>query len=203
MGIYERYFLPKLLNAAMKSPDIHRIRAAYVPHAHGRVLEIGIGSGLNLPHYQDDVHVTGVDPSAELRVYAEEVAERCGTNVEFLTQGGEEIPADNHVFDSVVVTWTFCTIPEPAQALAEIRRVLKPGGTLVFAEHGTAPDHGVVKWQNRINPLWRKVAGGCNLNRDPIALLTQGGFRIDHMEQDYLPGPKFATYMSRGVAKMA
>ncbi|MFP6808680.1 MAG: class I SAM-dependent methyltransferase [Pseudomonadales bacterium] len=202
MGLYERYLLPKLLNAVMKSPDLELIRSQIVPEATGRVLEVGIGSGLNLPFYNDDVKVTGLDPSAELQVYAREVAEKEGIDVEFIGLSGEDIPSEDNFFDSIVITWTLCTIPDPVKALAEMRRVLKPGGKMIFAEHGLAPDTAVAKWQSRINPVWKLVAGGCNLNREIDKMITDTGFKLDALAQGYIPGPKFATYNYRGVARV-
>ncbi len=178
MGIYEKYFLPKLLNAVMKSPDLAALRRQWVPQAEGRVLEVGIGSGLNLPFYSPGVSVYGVDPSAELQVYAREVAQEANLNVEFVTQGCEDLPFGNDYFDSAVVTWTFCTIPDPISAIHEIRRVLKPGGKMIFVEHGKAKEAAVAKWQNRINPVWKHIAGGCNLNRTPDIALLENGFKF-------------------------
>ena len=203
MGLYEKYLLPKLLNFAMKAPAMTEIRSRLVPLAEGRVLEIGIGSGLNLPFYDDSAQVTGVDPSLELQTYAREVADARGMQVDFLAQGGEEIPADNNSFDSVVMTWTLCTIPEPVSALEEIRRVLKPGGKMFFAEHGESPDANVVRWQNRINPIWNVIGGGCNLNRKIERLYQDTGFEFVDLERGYIPGPRWATYNYRGVARIA
>ena len=203
MGIYEKYILPKFLNFAMKAPAMTKLRSRLVPLAEGKVLEIGIGSGLNLPFYSASVQVTGVDPSAELQVYARDIARERGMNVEFLTQSGEAIPADENSFDSVVMTWTLCTIPEPVKALAEIRRVLKPQGKVIFAEHGAAPDLEVVKWQNRINPVWNIIGGGCNLNRQIERLYTGAGFALADIEKGYVPGPRWATYNYWGIATMA
>ncbi len=202
MGFYEKYLLPKILNAVMKAPELTNLRAQLVPQAEGNVLEVGIGSGLNLPYYSSDVKVTGIDPSTELQVYAREVAERSGVEVDFLSRSGEDIPCEDNYFDSAVITWTLCTIANPARALEEIRRVLKPSGKMIFAEHGLSPDAGVARWQSRINPVWKVIAGGCNLNRKIDELIGQAGFRFDSLAEGYIPGPKFATYNYRGVARV-
>ena len=203
VGLYEKYLLPKILNCVMKSPDLTEIRAKLVPEATGRVLEVGIGSGLNLPFYTGNVTVVGLDPSVELQVYAREVAARCGVDVDFVNSSSEQIPSADNDFDSVVITWTLCSIPDPAKALHEIRRVLKPSGKLIFAEHGLSPDPGVAAWQSRINPIWRRVGGGCNLNRKMDELIAQAGFRFEALTMGYIPGPKFATYNFQGIARPA
>ncbi len=203
MGLYEKYLLPKLLNLAMKSPDMTRLRSQLVPEAKGRVLELGIGSGLNLPFYGKDVHVTGVDPSLELQAYAKEVALESEVDVEFVAESAEALHFDDNSFDSAVITWTLCTIPDPDAALAEVRRVLKPGGRLIFAEHGKSPDADVEKWQHRINPVWRALAGGCHLNRQPDQNLLESGFNFEHLDEGYIPGPRWATYNYRGIARVA
>ncbi|MGV0036185.1 MAG: class I SAM-dependent methyltransferase [Candidatus Azotimanducaceae bacterium WSBS_2022_MAG_OTU7] len=203
MGIYEKYFLPKLLNMAMKAPAMKALRKQLVPLAKGKVLEIGIGSGLNLPFYDKSVHVTGLDPYLELQTYAREVANKEGVDVDFIGLSGEKIPADNNSFDTIVMTWTLCTIPDPTQALSEIRRVLKPGGKVIFAEHGEAPDANIAKWQARVNPVWNVIGGGCHLNRRIESLYQGAGFNFDKIEKGYLEGPRIATYNFRGVASIA
>ncbi len=203
MGIYDKYILPRLLNVAMKSPEFGQLRRRLVPLAEGRVLELGIGSGLNLPFYQKGVRIVGVDPSLELQQYAREVARESGTDVEFIADSAENLPLEDNSFDSAVITWTLCTIPDQHAALAEVRRVLKPGGKLIFAEHGRSPDPAVERWQHRLNPAWRVIGGGCNLNRRPDESLLRAGFVFDELEEGYLEGPRWATYNYRGVACLA
>ena len=202
MGFYNKHLLPPLLNLAMKSPAMTRLRSRLIPLAEGRVLEVGMGSGLNLPFYDASVKVTGLDPSLELHRYAQRVASAQGLDIELLAQSGEAIPADDKSFDTVVMTWTLCSIPEPLLALAEIRRVLKPDGRLVFAEHGRSPETAVAKWQRRLEPWWMKIAGGCHLHRQMDHLYQAGGFRFEEIERGYIRGPKFATYTYRGLARI-
>ena len=203
MSFYDKYILPHFLNCACGTKPIQYQREKVVPLATGLVLEIGIGSGLNIPFY-DTAKVTrvlGLDPSEELNRMARKVAEEKGLAVEFILGGAEAIALpDNHV-DTVLVTYTMCTIPQVAEANKEINRVLKPKGKLIFCEHGLAPDANVSKWQNRIDPYWGKIAGGCHLNRNIPALISAAGFKIESMEQMYLPGtPKFAGYNYWGTA---
>ena len=171
--------------------------------AQGLVLEVGIGSGLNIPYYDSAKveKVLGLDPSSELNQLAAKVAEKHEVPVEFILSGAENIPLpDNHV-DTVLITYTLCTIPDVAAANKEILRVLKPGGVMIFCEHGVARDSNVSKWQSRINPVWGKLAGGCNLNRDIPALIKDAGFSIESMEEMYLPStPKIAGYNYWGTA---
>ena len=203
MGFYDKYFLPKILNLAMKAPEMTRLRRQLVPLATGKVLEIGIGSGLNLPFYNKGVQVTGVDPSLELQAYAREVARESQVDIEFLGVGAEAIPLPDKSFDTVVITWILCTIPDPDAALREVRRLLKPGGQLLFAEHGQSPEAHIAKWQRRINPTWNKIAGGCHLNRRPDQVILANGFNFADMTAGYIPGPKIATYSYRGIATLA
>ena len=178
-----------------------KLRKRYVSQAQGAVLEIGIGSGLNLSHYGADVtSITGVDPAAELTSKARERAERIDIPLEVLGISGEEIPSEADRFDSVVCTWTLCSIPNPYRAIDEMRRVLKPGGKLIFVEHGRADEERVIRWQRRLEPIWKIIGGGCHLTRRPDELLTEGGFRLLAEETGYQPGPKFAAFMIHGIA---
>ena len=203
MGFYEKHLLPKLLNLVMKTPDLTRLRAKLIPLAKGRVLEVGIGSGLNLPFYDKGVKVTGVDPSLELQAYARELAKDNNIDVEFIADTAEVLSGENNYFDTAVITWSLCTIPNPMDTLAEVRRVLKPDGELIFVEHGRSPDANVEKWQHRLNPTWRRFSGGCNLNREPHRSIPDAGFKFDQLDEGYLKGPRWATYNYRGIARPA
>ncbi|MDP6197492.1 MAG: class I SAM-dependent methyltransferase [Porticoccaceae bacterium] len=203
MGFYDKYILPRFLNCACGTKPIQYQREKVVPLAQGLVLEIGIGSGLNIPFYNADrvTKIIGLDPSEELNRMARKVADEKGLRVEFILGGAEAIPLPQNHVDTVLVTYTMCTIPQVAEANKEINRVLKPDGQLIFCEHGLAPDANVSKWQNRIDPYWGKIAGGCHLNRNIPALITAAGFKIEVMEQMYLPStPKFAGYNYWGTA---
>ena len=203
MSLYEKYVLPKFLNCTCGSKPINYQRKKVVPLAQGLVLDVGIGSGLNIPFYDMSKidKVLGLDPSVELNNLAKDVAEEHQVDVDFMLCGAEDIPLpDNHV-DTVLITYTMCTIPDVLEANKEMLRVLKPGGKLVFCEHGQAPDPKVAKWQKRIDPLWGKIAGGCHLNRDIPNLITSAGFEIENMEQMYLPStPSIAGYNYWGTA---
>jgi len=205
MGFYDKHVLPHFINCACGSKPIMKQREKVVPQASGVVLEIGIGTGLNLPYYQAEKleKLIGLDPSEESWELAGQRAQALDVPIEFIGLPGEEIPLDDDSIDTVLVTYSLCTIPDPVAALKGMSRVLKPGGSLLFCEHGLAPDPGVVKWQDRINPLWRKIAGGCNLHRDIPSLLEQGGFAVTDMESMYLPStPRFAgfNYWGRAVS---
>lgn len=203
MGFYEKHLLPKLLNSIMKDPGMLYLRKKQIPLATGKVLEIGIGSGLNIPLYGKDVQVTGVDPSIELQSYARKLAADADIDVEFIARGAEDIPLADDTFDSAVVTWTLCTIADPMAALLEIKRVLKPDGKLVFVEHGSAPEPEVVKWQDRVDPFWSAIAGGCHINRRPDEMMVDAGFRFQEIERKYIKGPRIMTFNYRGIARPA
>ena len=203
MSLYDKYVLPKFLNCACASKPILRQRQKVVPLAEGKVLEIGIGSGLNLPFYEKSKidEVWGLDPSEELSAMARIVADQESIEVNFISSGAEEIPLPDNHFDSVLITYTMCTIPEVLRANQEIRRVLRENGKMIFCEHGEAPDENIRKWQKRINPFWRKIAGGCNINRKIPSLIQDSGFDIVEMEEMYLPNtPKIAGYNYWGFA---
>jgi len=203
MSCYEQYVLPHLLHLACGNKVVDRQRAAVVPQARGRVLEVGMGSGLNLPHYDPDrvELVWGLEPSEGMRRKARHHVAGAPFEVRWLNLPGEEIPLEDNSADSVVLTYTLCTIPDWHRALEQMRRVLKPGGQLLFCEHGMAPDEGVRRWQHRIDPLWCRVAGGCHLNRDIPKLIEHAGFAILRMETGYLPKvPRFAGFNFWGAA---
>ena len=204
MGFYDKYILPKFLNCACGTKPINYQRGKIVPLAKGIVLDIGIGSGLNIPFYNKSNidHFYGLDPSEELLKIAKSLAKKSELEIEFLQCGAEAIPLPDQSIDTVLITYTMCTIPDIKLSNSEIMRVLKPEGQLLFCEHGLAPDKNIAKWQRRINPIWRKIAGGCNLNRDIPKLITSSGFKISNMEEMYLPStPKFAGYNYWGIAK--
>ena len=204
MSFYDKYILPKFLNCACGTKPINYQRDKIVPLAKGIVLDIGIGSGLNIPFYNKSNidHLYGLDPSEELLKIAKHLAKKNELEIEFLQCGAEAIPLPDQSIDTVLITYTMCTIPDIKLSNYEIMRVLKPEGQLLFCEHGLAPDKNIAKWQRRINPIWSKLAGGCNLNRDIPKLITSSGFKISNMEEMYLPStPKFAGYNYWGVAK--
>jgi len=182
---------------------ITRERKSIVPKAKGRVLEVGFGSGLNAPFYDREgiTHLYALEPSAAMRKRSLKRIADLPFPLEWLDLPGEEIPLPDESVDTVLVTYTLCTIPDVAAALAGMRRVIKPGGSMVFLEHGLAPDEAVAKWQYRLNGVWGRLAGGCHLNRDPAVLIRNAGFQIRSMDQHYAKGaPKFAGFMTGGVA---
>jgi ubiquinone/menaquinone biosynthesis C-methylase UbiE len=203
MSLYDKYVLPKFLNCACGSKPVEYQRKKVVPNAEGIVLEIGIGSGLNLPFYDNSkvTQIWGLDPSEELSSMAKETAKNLDIDVKFISGGAEEIPLPDNYFDTALVTYTMCTIPEVIRANIEIKRVLKSTGKLIFCEHGKAPDLNIAKWQSRIDPIWGKLAGGCHLNRDIPSILEDSGYKIIELDQMYLPStPKVAGYNYWGFA---
>ena len=201
MGLYDRYILPHLLNLAMRNGQLAPYRQRVIAGATGRVLEIGVGSGLNLPFYTARAtEIIGLDPHPKLIGMASRQAS--SVPAEILGGSAESIPLDNASIDTVVTTWTLCTIPDVMAALREMRRVLKPGGQLLFVEHGLAPEEGVRRWQHRLTPLWKGLAGGCHLDRPIAELVENAGFEISHMETGYMPGPRPMTFMYEGSARL-
>jgi ubiquinone/menaquinone biosynthesis C-methylase UbiE len=202
MGVYAKYVLPHFIDLSMRNKETARVRADWVPHARGDVLEVGIGSGLNLPFYSAEVRrVYGVEPSAELQKMARKRMASQAAKVEFLSQSAEDdLPLSDMNIDTVVMTWTLCSIPDPLKALRQMKRVLKPNGYLIFIEHGRAPDARVAAWQDQLTPLWKRIGGGCHLNRKIDELLVGAGFTIDELRTAYLPGPRPMTYTYQGFA---
>ena len=195
MGFYTRRLLPGLLHVAMRQPMLAPYRRRIAGAAEGRVLEVGIGSGLNLGHYGLSVtEVVGVEPSSALLDRAREAATRAPIRAELVEGSAEALPLESASFDTVVTTWMLCTIPDAVRALDEMRRVLKPGGSLLFVEHGRAPEPGVARWQDRLDPLWTRLAGACHLNRPITDLVADGGFRIDMLTTSRVPGPRTHTF---------
>ena len=199
---YERHILPTALDLAYGMPMISRMRQLVVPQAAGRVLEVGIGTGLNMRHYnkQQVTYITGLDPALHMHPLALERIAKAGLPVDLVGLSAEKISLPDASFDTVLITYTLCTIPDAQSALLEMHRVLKPTGKLLFCEHGHAPDASVARWQERLQPLWGKVAGGCHLGRDIPALLRGAGFRLPSLETGYLPGPKPFTFHYWGAA---
>lgn len=207
MSWYEQRILPHVIDLACSTKPCRKQREKIVPLAEGDVLEIGMGSGLNLPFY--DQHkvrkLWGLEPSEGMRKLAAKNLQGLSLDLdlEFIDLPGEEIPLESNSVDTVLVTFTLCTIPDAASALQGMRRVLKPGGRLLFCEHGAAPDEGVRRWQDRLNSGWSKIAGGCNMNRDIPAMIAAGGFDIVNDERMYIPGLRILSYNYWGSAVSA
>lgn len=203
MSFYDDRILPRLTNLACSTKPARKQREKIVPRAYGEVLEIGFGSGLNLPYYDPARvrRVFGLEPSAGMRRLAAARLASTAIPVEFIDLPGEQIPLDDDSVDSILVTYTLCTIPDVVTALRGMRRVLKPGGHLFFCEHGKAPDRAVHRWQRRINPAWRLVSGGCNMDRDIPGLLAEAGFAIEDDNRMYIPGIRALSYNFWGAAR--
>ena len=202
MGFYNDFILPRICDLAMRNKLFAPIRERVIGAAEGTVLEIGVGSGLNLPFYRPPVReVLALEPAERLVTMARSAPRGAGLLVSFLEASAEAIPLGDHSVDTIVTTWTLCSIPHADSALAEMRRVLRPGGKLLFAEHGRAPDEGVRRWQDRLTPAWRCIAGGCHLNRPIRSMIEGAGFRIDRIETGYIPGPRPMTFMYEGSAR--
>lgn len=201
MGFYQHQIVPLLTSFSMQNRHLAAYRDRVVPAATGRVLEVGIGSGLNLPRYSADVQqVIGLEPSPKLLNMARQAGSR-SFPVDLIEGSAEKIPLESASIDTVVTTWTLCTIPDVGRALHEMRRALKPGGRLLFVEHGRAPDPNVVWWQDWLTPIWKRVGGGCHLNRAIASLIENAGFRFERLDTGYMPGPKPMTFMYEGSAR--
>jgi ubiquinone/menaquinone biosynthesis C-methylase UbiE len=202
MGFYQDQIVPLLINWSMRQRNLAAYRSRIIPAAEGDVLEIGIGSGLNLPFYSRNVtHVIGLEPSPRLLAMARRV-ERTGSGpVEFIEGSAEAIPLNAASVDTVVTTWTLCSIPDAPRALLDMRRVLRPGGRLLFVEHGRARDPNVMWWQDKLTPVWKRLGGGCHLNRAIGTLIEGAGFQFDRLDTGYMPGPKPMTFMYEGSAR--
>lgn len=206
MGLYDRYLLPPLLSMAMSAKPITYQRKKVVPKAQGRVLEIGFGAGHNLPFYDSSKvsHLWALEPSREMRARADERVKASPLDIEFLDLPGEQIPLQDNEADTILITYTLCTIPDVMKALGEMRRVLKSGGQMIYCEHGEAPDADVKRWQERITPIWKAIGGGCHVGRPIPKLILDGGFKIEAMETMYLPStPRFAGFNYWGTAVKA
>ena len=201
MGLYSKYVLPRIIDLAMRDKAATARRAELVPGASGVVLEIGVGSGLNLPFYSSAVkRLHAVDPSPELLAMARTKLDCLTFPVELRREPAEQLSLNPESVDTIVMTWTLCSIPDPAGALREMRRVLKPKGRMIFIEHGLAPDASIRAWQGRLQPIWTKFAGGCHLDRKIDELLLGAGFKLAELRTAYLPGPRPFTYTYEGCA---
>ena len=203
MTFYDRYILPCCLDRACAITPITKQRQKIVPLATGTVVEIGIGSGLNLPHYNSSsvTKIIGVDPDEHIWKRSEARRAACPIKIERIGLSGENLPLDDDIADTVLVTYSLCTIAKPVRALKEMARVLKPDGQILFTEHGKAPDASVQKWQTRIDPLWSRIAGGCHSGRDIPELFLQAGLTLTSLEQMYIPGPRVLSYNYWGAAR--
>jgi ubiquinone/menaquinone biosynthesis C-methylase UbiE len=201
---YEKFFLPKLCNKCCSTKPINYQRNKVVPLAKGVVLEIGMGSGLNIPFYNKNniKKIIGLDPSQELNFLAKKIAKENNIGIDFIMSGAEEIPLPNDYVDTILITYTLCTIPDLDKSMNEMKRVLKSEGKFIFCEHGIAPDQNIIKWQGRINPIWKAIMGGCNINRNIPKIISDSGFDIIDINKMYLPStPKIVGYNYWGVAQ--
>ena len=205
MNPYERYVLPKLIDITCSTGNVMKARSKIVPQARGEVLEIGIGSGLNLQFYDAKKvsSIIGVDPAAQMQSLARARAADISIPVEMIAVDVHGIHADTDQFDTIIMTFTLCSIDHPVAALQEMSRVLKPDGQLLFCEHGLAPDASIKRWQHRLTPFWKPMAGGCHLNRDIPSIIREAGFVIDELSEAYLPGPRPMSYVYSGIAHSA
>jgi ubiquinone/menaquinone biosynthesis C-methylase UbiE len=202
MGFYQDKIVPILIDLAMRQPNLAAYRSRVIPDADGRVLEIGIGSGLNLPFYSRSVEsIIGLDPSPKLISMIRRNLRSDLRSVKLIEGSADAIPLDNNSVDTLVTTWTLCSIPDAGLALREMHRVLRPAGRLLFVEHGLAPEPNVRWWQDRLTPVWKRIGGGCHLNRAIQILIEDAGFQFERFETGYMRGPKPLTYMYEGSAR--
>jgi ubiquinone/menaquinone biosynthesis C-methylase UbiE len=200
VGFYSRYVVPQLISLAMRNARLVPYRERTIALAKGRVLEIGVGSGMNLPLYRDGAsEIIGLDPEPRLLAMASTKITR--VPVRIIEGSAGSIPLRDGSVDSVVSTWSLCSIPDVAACLREVRRVLKPDGQFLFVEHGLAPEAAVRRWQHRLTPMWKRIAGGCHLDRPVPELIENAGFKIAHMDTGYMPGPKPMTFLYQGAAR--
>lgn len=203
MYFYEKLILPLLLHLAMRSRRLTQYRQQVIGAARGRLLEIGVGSGLNLPFYGQAVDcLWAIDPSPELLRLARNQATRTRVPLSLIRASAEQLPFADAAFDTIVITWTLCSIANPVAALIEMRRVLQPGGQLLFVEHGLSPEPSIARWQRRLTPCWKRIGGGCHLDRKMDDLIRAAGFRIEAIDAAYMHGPKPWTFMYRGRADL-
>jgi ubiquinone/menaquinone biosynthesis C-methylase UbiE len=202
MGFYHDRVLPLLIDLSMRQRRLADYRHHVVPAARGRVLEVGIGSGLNLPLYGADVsQVIGLDPSSKLLTMTSKKVGSARIAVDLVEGSAEAVPLDDRSVDTVVTTWTMCSIPDIERALREMHRVLRPDGRLLFVEHGLAPQPGIRWWQDRLTPLWKRIGGGCHLNRPIATLIEHAGFKFERLATGYMRGPKPMAFMYEGSAR--
>ena len=201
---YEKFFLPKVCDKCCSTKPINYQRNKVVPLAKGIVLEIGMGSGLNIPFYNKNniEKIIGLDPSEELNFLANKVAKKNNIEIDFIISGAEDIALPDNSIDTILITYTLCTIPDLDNSMAEMKRVLKSDGKFIFCEHGIAPDQNIIKWQRRINPIWKAIMGGCNINRNIPKIISDSGFDITNISKMYLPStPKIVGYNYWGIAE--
>lgn len=203
MGFYSHFVVPRMIEFAARQKFVTPFRQRAAGAARGRILEVGIGSGLNLASYREGVEIVyGIDPSPELLAMARQRCARVNFPVRLLEASSEKLPFDDRSFDTIVMTFTLCSIPDPSIAVRELRRVLKPEGELLFAEHGRSPEPAIVQWQDRLTPLWRRLGGGCHLNRPMDELIRGGGFQIAGLKARYLDsGPRVFSFIYEGSAR--
>jgi len=202
VSFYADHIVPYLVHLSMQQEALAVYRKRVIGAAEGQVLEIGVGSGMNFSYYSPRAeHVIGLDPSAKLLSMAAGAKKAPGVPIDLFKASAEEIPLDDKTIDTVVTTWTLCTIPDVKRALSEMQRVLKPAGHLLFVEHGQSPDANVRHWQDRLTPLWRCLAGGCHLNREIAQLIQAAGFQIEQIDTGYMKGPRPMTFMYQGSAR--